>query len=895
MRRTIVIIIFLLLAVVGLIAMFYVWVIRHDNANYSPIDAIPTNATMVLSIESFETFASSLKTSQWWKSVEQNDVFKGFAELVSFVDSAANSEKGVKEVLGEAKIVASFYNHYPQGREFLFSIEIGKGRNTREVLELVRLQSLGLAKSNDISVAGNSGVIVEVPDKNNSTFIFTVSGNLLLVSNSPELLVESIELLKKGGGIKTDESFQEVFQTAASGVAANVFVNTNELSKVVSHELNVNILKGIARWVGLDVQVSPDLIVANGLVVTSKEYSEFYKIFNRQNPVQFTLRNFMPISTSFFVWYGIPSTANFLADNSDYIDYIGLTEPYNKNLSAFLSRTGISIDEFLAKNLDNELAAIAVNNETDSTEWYMLVKTRSGSATLQSIENLARKSNLAMYEYSPEKQRAFLIIENPIKSYLSTLLGNSFLRVKDAYVTAIENVLVFGSSVNSIKYFIDEFLRNNTLSANGTFKGIQQRLSTSSNLIIYGKGTNSEPLNGLYLQGVPFKINRPGASTNHSFTWQVVGGSPKLFAMLVLKSPNEAVGVNSNPFKNAKWICMLGAEPMGIPHSVINHLTGQAEVLVQDSNNGIYLISNQGHILWNRKIDAPILGNVTQVDVFRNRKLQMAFVAGNRVYLIDRTGNDVEGFPVNLPAKATSPLSVFDYDKNRYYRFLVACDDKTIYCYDSNGKPVNGWFNFKTETVVSKRIGFVSYQGKDYIVVFDQNRQYLLNRRGEERVKPQSFFAIAKNADYYLAPGSGNSPFIVTTDSLGVIKKVFFDGKVESVVLEPFSARHTFRFSGKHYFILDQNRISIYANDRTLKNIILPPRGTFDDGALSILSDGKYILASQNGNILGFDLTGKQVNPFPFHGTLPLAKINERDQAYVTLSKQNGVICFAIK
>ena len=49
----------------------------------------------------------------------------------------------------------------------------------------------------------------------------------------------------------------------------------------------------------------------------------------------------------------------------------------------------------------------------------------------------------------------------------------------------------------------------------------------------------------------------------------------------------------------------------------------------------------------------------------------MAFATKNRVYLVDILGNDVNDFPLKFKDDITKPLSVFDYDKNKDYRFWL--------------------------------------------------------------------------------------------------------------------------------------------------------------------------------------------------------------------------------
>ena len=100
----------------------------------------------------------------------------------------------------------------------------------------------------------------------------------------------------------------------------------------------------------------------------------------------------------------------------------------------------------------------------------------------------------------------------------------------------------------------------------------------------------------------------------------------------------------------------------------------------------IYLFSNQGKLYWKKIIDGNIIGKVEQVDLFKNGRLQIAFRTSNRLYILDRNGKNVKPFPIKIPnSKNLTPLSVFDYDKNRNYRFLVT-QDNNIFMYDKNAK-----------------------------------------------------------------------------------------------------------------------------------------------------------------------------------------------------------------
>ena len=107
------------------------------------------------------------------------------------------------------------------------------------------------------------------------------------------------------------------------------------------------------------------------------------------------------------------------------------------------------------------------------------------------------------------------------------------------------------------------------------------------------------------------------------------------------------------------------------PHFVKNYITKKLDIVVQDTKNNLNLISNNGKVLWKKRIDQPILGKVSQIDIYKNGGLQLIFNTKNKIYVLDRNGKDVMPFPKTFKDPITQPLAVFDYDKNKNYRILI--------------------------------------------------------------------------------------------------------------------------------------------------------------------------------------------------------------------------------
>ena len=169
--------------------------------------------------------------------------------------------------------------------------------------------------------------------------------------------------------------------------------------------------------------------------------------------------------------------------------------------------------------------------------------------------------------------------------------------------------------------------------------------------------------------------------------------------------------------------------------SVINHNNQEKETL-RNNDKTLELIGSDGKSLWSIEISGPILGDVVQIDALKNNKLQLAFTTQSGVYILDRNGKALPGFPYNTKPPITSPLLVADYDNTKKYRLIFACGDGMLYNVGVDGNPTSGWkFNNTTnEKIIAVKTQKIA--SDDAIVtVTDQGNVQLLKRTGETKIK----------------------------------------------------------------------------------------------------------------------------------------------------------------
>jgi hypothetical protein len=168
--------------------------------------------------------------------------------------------------------------------------------------------------------------------------------------------------------------------------------------------------------------------------------------------------------------------------------------------------------------------------------------------------------------------------------------------------------------------------------------------------------------------------------------------------------------------------------------TVTNHNTQEKETLRHDGKNTLELMGADGKSLWTFEVQGPILGDVVQLDALKNNKLQMAFATESGIYILDRNGNAMPGFPLLPKPPVTSPLLVADYDKTKKYRLIYGVGDGMLLNVGVDGNPTSGWKfqavgNQEITAVKTAKIG-----SDDVIFAFtNQGSILLLKRTGEAK------------------------------------------------------------------------------------------------------------------------------------------------------------------
>jgi hypothetical protein len=554
--------------------------------------------------------------------------------------------------------------------------------------------------------------------------------------------------------------------------------------------------------------------------------------------------------------------------------------------------------------VDDELALII--SEPDypeiSNESMVWVGSSDGENMFSKLTDLSLKvDNEAQLPYYSLPYLDYTIHKLNIPDFLSATLGDQFGLITENYFIQIDDYLVFANTPSILQWTINRIKSGLTLEKDDHYQSFQNRISAESNVLIYS-----------HIAGSPKIYEYLGSREVNLWIEDHTEWLQKfqVASLQISYETDNLYFVNSyiryNPVykkeTNSLWEIALDNPVEMKPVIVKNHYSLAPEIFVQDQGNVIYLISNKGKILWKRQLDEPILSSVEQIDVYKNNKLQLVFNTPNKLYIVDRNGQDLPNFPVKLSSTASNQMSVLDYENSKDYRLLIATQDGKIHNYGVNGLPVDGWKFVSKNSACAHPVRHLKIKKNDYLVcVMDNGSLKILNRKGEERIRLQSKFNYPINGAIEIHQSSDlNSSYVMAiTSNKEVIKISLTDEKVRLFGLPKsdhlYSQIEDVDLDGvKEIVIYDSQKISAYKTDgKQVLDIPAVSEYTFLPNVYQFSSATYFGYVSTTENKIYLQKnSGELATGFPLVGSCPftISDINRDGRFNVITISEKGLL-----
>ena len=448
-------------------------------------------------------------------------------------------------------------------------------------------------------------------------------------------------------------------------------------------------------------------------------------------------------------------------------------------------------------------------------------------------------------------------------------------KVNVKWAATLEDYLIFTEEEALMKNILGNFVDGNTLANNLAFKELQDQLASNSSFLWIA---NTEKIFDLWKKkGLKNEaLDKISSSDYPLISFQGVG--EKKFTHLHLRAQKN-LPKNIGKGMKTEFNINLDKAAATNPQWLKNHRSKGMDLAIQDESHQLYLFSNNGSLYWKKQLPGKIIGSIQQVDLYKNKRLQMAFRTRDRFMVLDRNGNIVKPFDIKLPkSQNPQPLAVFDYDLNRNYRFLLG-QDNLLSMYDNKGKKLSGFKLNKLSSNLLAAPKHIRIKSKDYLLLpLEDNTLKIVSRTGENRVKVKGKIAFSGNQIYsYLNT-------FATTDQAGNLIQVDTKG---NVVKTPLSLAQ-----GHKIDATSKSMASISDNILTIKGIpVTLPFGAYTQPKIFYINNILYITTTdlEAQKVYVYYSNGTAVEGFPVYGSsaADLSNIDKDSAVELSVRSEN--------
>lgn len=844
---------YLIIVIAGIALVFSVWgflSIKSTTVS-KEVDiftALPQEPYNLIRLNNAASISKALLyDNSYWQDVSKLAAFQSINQLITHLDSLKDSNESIQTLLNSRTFYMASFLQEDQTSEHLWFGQIST--DDWKQLEEIMLQQVS------------------------SGYYFGYENGIFLVGTNKNIVSQSIAQIQTGISVMSqNHAFQNILKTAGKQAVFNWIFNMEMVSEQLLNQFTeqghdmFSAWKRYADWCCLDGIIEGDKLIFNGFA-GKKNHFHYTSLIEGQETGKNTLVDRMPYNTYFYQHLSLSNFDTYLQQLDMYAsqheeetiitDGIELETP-----------SGESPMVFFTNYFGGEIAY-----GCSPVGPFVLVKLIEPQKAAQKLQNMVEEMGYGASISSIGSTKIYKFASN---GFAGCVFGSDYT-LSEEFLTITGNKLIIAPTARFTDYIASRKANTQTLQCAPNFQDANKTLLTESNLSMYmnipymvrnadrfvtgdllqwvnqtqslwknfstfclqtENDLSSNTFQHLFLQyNKVMEIDEQALLTSTETTSPIptedaslleednniqASGTEESVSTTQQEEEPKTSATTSSPSKHRiigtqKPLCTATLDYPAViaPQLVKNHYTGEHEIAVQDSHNQLYLINASGNILWKITLPERIIGQISQVDLFKNNKLQMAFVTEKQLFVVDRNGNMVSGFPKALSKLASGSLTVCDYDNSRNYRFFIPANDGDMLLLKADGTSPSDWDFTASETKFIRPLQYFNQKGKDFLVTYDIKRSYFLNRKGQERILTNNQIQKALYGPFYTDILGSNHRFICTSPK-GTIQYIY-NNDVQEVAVKEYSEYHLFTLFkgnyGNYYIFFDQQGLDVYDRD----------------------------------------------------------------------------------
>ena len=566
------------------------------------------------------------------------------------------------------------------------------------------------------------------------------SDGFLLASRSETFLNAGARQLEEGHSILGTRHLQDLV-SGVSGPEVLLVAHSHapkllQMYASKGMQKQASFVKNLTAWSAWSVQeLDKEHLVLTGEALPGEGAGSYFAAFDGTAAQQPEFPEVLPYYTATALSLPVPQLERFMAARRAQEDGNANLVQYNKALKAKNGRP--------------------LNPE----EWFGSLQPREVvKATFPDGDGVQREAILVR---SAKDLKLGAEAANEYRGCLATVLGDSFA-VQDSVCASVGSRWSVFADLPTVRLFADKAFLEYSL---------KQRLSDASVLLPAGfvayaslsdapataadifAANLSKPLLS-YVKGAGFAPAALGLDLS--------GGHP---ALRIQVDTRALTGTKVQVLERDTTVVVPG----GL-FPVENFATGQTNYLYQNAHKAICLRDQDNKDIWGVPFKETLCGRVQTIDFYNNKKLQWLFCAGSKMYLMDRLGRWVNGFPVSLKKTVLLGPDVYDFTGAGGYSVMILHKDNTLERYNLHGETVPGWKGIAAPETVKNLPELLEIGSKRYWVVRTSIQTLIYPFEGG-------------NPLYKADGGKMLKPDALLTPSAKGVKAECYDGKTREIKL----------------------------------------------------------------------------------------------------------------
>ena len=842
--------------------------VKKDFNRNTALEAIPSDAALILETTNLSKSLEKISKNNLWTHLAKETSLGNTQKTLLSIDSTLSPL-----ISNFSSINPVFISVHSTGSFSCNWLAISATKNQEQKIKILEmgLNSFGSVKYHPYS----STQIIQINIKEKQ-FFYTNHKGLLILSPSKILVEDAIRQLKTKNNLNTDSSFQELYKSSNKKEDFNLYLKCKNFDRI-SHIFlqNPSLLDDFASWIHWDIEFLNEGVLLSGLAISYDSLAHELLYFEGNKAQNMKAPEILPKNTAFFCSWSFENFKQYQRKKIISLELAHQKNSYESNLKG--------LDPILQKEfidwVDSEISFFVAENGNRTSPGITLNLKQSGD-----VEKYLRINADSIFNYRSES-----IFKWETLKYFAHISNNKNINNLQ-FACIVKDQLIICEHIEMLKNLINDIKSEKSLIHSIDFQNCIKELNSKSNLTYYLQNPEASKFGLKYLKGYSAKFikkNIDALKPIRAFAMQFNLNDKDCYS-------NAYIHFDSSEKDEAKniWTVQLEASVLSKINLLRNHYTKKWEIAVQDELFNFYLISTEGEIIWKRKLEEKILGEIQQIDLYKNKKLQMIFNTKNKVFVVDRKGQDVANYPISLEKPTEHQLSLFDYENNKNYRILVS-SGKRHYMYNKFGKKITGWKLTNTLSPTIHPAEHYVIGGKDYIIMPEKNGTlHILNRKGETRIELSEKIEFSQNKIQFIPGKTKEDSRMVTIDKNGTQKNILFDGSIDNSLEFSFKKNLQYEFLNGHNIQTEVDFLNVNGPKinffRTFEEAELLPAKIFD------ISNSLYLSVTDKKNfkVYLFRETNEMVRDFPLYGktTGILKDLDNNGKLNLICSGESGTI-----